>query len=161
MLAGHQVPDLKDFFLDRQGLVETVLSYLQHTTPCFAAGVLLVDEGDAEVVLHRCRPVDDLFLQAMQQRLMRSYWLFAGTALAEPEVRVTVHGVAVSGPYEPPRSLLTTPILTGGPVSGMIAIASIFPDAFCSGDLCTLSVLAARAATSLGNVRLAAWREAP
>jgi GAF domain-containing protein len=155
------VQTLADFCLDRQGIAETVLSYLRHTTPCFAAGVLLVDEGCAEVVLCRCRPVDDLFLQAMQQRLMRSYRLFAGTALAEPAVQVTVLGEAVSGPYEPPRSLLTTPILSGGPVSGMIAIASIFPDAFCSGDLCTLSVLAAKAAMSLGNARLAALRQAP
>jgi GAF domain-containing protein len=118
-------------------------------TPCFAAGVLLAGDQRGQIVLSRSRPVDDLFLQAVQQKLMLSYKLCVGTALIEPEIRVTVHGDSVSGPYEPPRSALTMPILSEGHVIGMIVIASVFPDAFCSGDLCTLSVLSAKISTAL------------
>ncbi|MFX1353303.1 MAG: GAF domain-containing protein [Promethearchaeota archaeon] len=137
-----------------QAIAETLLRFLSHMTPCFAAGVLLIDDRRGQIVLFRSRPVDDLFLQAVQQRLMLSYKLCVGTALAEPEIKVVILGDSVSGPYEPPRSLLTTPILSEGHVIGMIIIASVFPDAFCSGDLCTLSVFAARVSTSLSKASL-------
>jgi len=146
---------------DPQATVEAVLRCLGHMTPCFAAGLLLVGDRHGQIVLSRSRPVDDLFLQAVQQRLIRSYKLSVGTALAEPEVEVTIHGDSVSGPYELPRSLLTTPILTEGRVIGMIIIASVFPDAFCSGDLCTLSVLAAKASMLLSEARLATSERDP
>lgn len=136
-----------------QQLTEQIARHLAQSTPCFAAGVLLVDDHRGQMVLFRVRPVDDLFVQALQRRLSLSYQLCAGPALAEPETRVVVHGDSVPGPYEPPKSLLTMPILHDGRVTGMIAIASVFPEVFGSKDLCTMSDLAAQAATALERIR--------
>ena len=105
------------------------------------------------MVLFRVRPVDDLFVQALQRRLSLSYQLCVGPALVEPEIQVIMHGDSVPGPYEPPKSLLTMPILHDGRVTGMIAIASMFPEVFGSKDLCTMSDLAAQAATALERIR--------
>jgi hypothetical protein len=136
-----------------QQLAEQIARHLAQATPCFAAGVLLVDDHRGQMVLFRVRPVDDLFVQALQRRLSLSYQLCVGPALVEPEIRVIVHGDSVPGPYEPPKSLLTMPILHDGRVTGMIAIASIFPEVFGSKDLCTMSDLAAQAATALERIR--------
>jgi GAF domain-containing protein len=76
-----------------------------------------------------------------------------GPAAVEPDIELTVLGEAVPGPYEPPRSLLATPVLCEGRVSGMIAVASLFPEAFCSRDLCTLSAVAAQASVALSRAR--------
>jgi hypothetical protein len=132
--------------------MEQVLRYLDRATRCSASGLLLANGHHAQVMLYRSRPVDDLFLQAMQQRIVSIYRVCVGPAAAEPEIEVTVLGDAVSGPYEPPRSLLTAPILCAGRVAGMLAIASVFPEAFCSRDLCTLSAVAAQASAALGRV---------
>lgn len=107
-----------------------------------------------QALLFCARPVDPLFLQAVQRRLLLSYQLYVGPALAEPEIEVTTYGNSVPGPYEPPRSLLTTPLLFDGYVSGILAIASIFPGAFCSKDMCVLSNLAAQVSAALARVRL-------
>jgi len=136
-----------------QQLTEQIARHLAQSTPCFAAGVLLVDDHRGQMVLFRVRPVDDLFVQALQRRLSLSYQLCVGPALAEPETQVVVHGDSVSGPYEPPKSLLTMPILHDGRVTGMIAIASVFPEVFGSKDLCIMSDLAAQAATALERIR--------
>jgi GAF domain-containing protein len=136
-----------------QQLAEQIARHLAQSTPCFAAGVLLVDDHRGQMVVFRVRPVDDLFVQALQRRLSLSYQLCVGPALAEPEMQVVVHGDSVSGPYEPPKSLLTMPILHDGRVTGMIAIASVFPEVFGSKDLCMMSDLAAQAATALERIR--------
>ena len=136
-----------------QQLAEWIVRHLAQATPCFAAGVLLVDDHRGQMLLLRVRPVDDLFVQALQRRLLLSYQLCAGPALAEPEIQVLVHGDSVPGPYEPPRSLLTMPILHDGRVTGMIAIASMFSEVFGSKDLCTLSDLAAQASIALEHIR--------
>lgn len=136
-----------------QQLTEQIARHLAQSTPCFAAGVLLVDDHRGQMALFRVRPVDDLFVQALQRRLSLSYQLCVGPALAEPETRVEVYGDSVSGPYEPPKSLLTMPILHDGRVTGMIAIASVFPEVFGSKDLCIMSDLAAQAATALERIR--------
>ena len=141
-------------FLDPLEVAEAVLHCLTQETCCFAAGVLLVERQRGQVVFMRCRPVHDLFLQAMQQRLVRNYQLHVGTALVQPEVQVVVYGDSVSGPYEPPRSVLTVPILLDGHAVGMLIIATIFPDAFDNGDLCTLSALAAHMSSALSVTRL-------
>ena len=135
-----------------QQLTEQIARHLAQSTPCFAAGVLLVDDHRGQMALFRVRPVDDLFVQALQRRLSLSYQLCVGPALAEPETRVVVHGDSVSGPYEPPKSLLTMPILHDGRVTGMIAIASVFPEVFGSKDLCIMSDLAAQAAIALERI---------
>ena len=148
-----------------QQLAERIVRHLAQATPCFAAGVLLVDDHrgwvhpcgwvhpSGQMVLFRVRPVDDLFVQALQRRLSLSYQLCVGPALVEPEIQVIMHGDSVPGPYEPPKSLLTMPILHDGRVTGMIAIASMFPEVFGSKDLCTMSDLAAQAATALERIR--------
>jgi hypothetical protein len=143
-----------DFFVsgDHGESVEKLLRCLSQTTRCSAAGLLIVRGQRGQVALLRTRPVDDLFLCAMQNRLMSSYQVCLGPAAAEPELDVVVYGEAVLGPYEPPRSMLTAPILSEGRVVGMIAIASVFSEAFCSQDLCTLSAIAAQVSAVLSQV---------
>ena len=135
-----------------QEIVESVARHLGQVTFCFAAGALIVHDHRGQMVLFRSRPVDDLFLQALQRRLVLSYQLYVGPALTEPEIQVTIYGDAVSGPYEPPRSLLTMPILCGGRVTGMIAIASVFPDVFNGKDLCVMASLTAQVSEALDRI---------
>jgi GAF domain-containing protein len=131
--------------------VEQVLRSLEHETHCSASGLLRANGDQGQLTLYRSRPVDDLFLQAMQQRMLAVYRVSVGPAVVEPHIEVKVLGDAVSGPYEPPRSLLTVPILYEGRVSGIISVASIYPDAFSSADLCTLSFVAAQVSDVLGD----------
>jgi len=131
--------------------MEQVLHYLDRIAHCSASGLLLANGQRGHLTLHRARPVDDLFLRAVQQRILSSYRVYVGPAAVEPEVTVTVFGEAIPGPYEPPRSMLTTPILCEGRVSGVIAVASVFPEAFGSRDLCTLSALAAQVSAALSH----------
>jgi hypothetical protein len=116
--------------------------------------MLLADGQRGHVTLYRSRPVDDLFLRAVQQRILSIYRVCVGPAAVEPDIETTVLGEAVPGPYEPPRSLLATPILCEGRVSGVVAVASVFPEAFRSKDLCTLSSVAAQVAEALVHARL-------
>jgi GAF domain-containing protein len=127
-------------------LAERTVRHLGQVTPCFVAGVLVVAEGQGQLVLLCCRPVDELFLRAVQQRLLTSYQLCVGLALAEPSIQVTVLGDSVGGPYEPPRSVLTMPLIARKRIVGIMGIASVFPDVFGSVDLCKMSSIAARAA---------------
>lgn len=131
--------------------VEQVLRSLGHETHCSASGLLRANGDQGQLTLYRSRPVDDLFLQAMQQRMVAVYRVSVGPAVVEPHIEVKVLGDAVSGPYEPPRSLLTVPILYEGRVSGIISVASIYPDAFSSANLCTLSSVAAQVSDVLGD----------
>jgi GAF domain-containing protein len=131
--------------------LERILHSLGHETHCSALGLLLVDGDHGQLTLYRSRPVDDLFLQAMQQRMMAIYRVSLGPAVVEPDIEVKVLGDAVSGPYEPPRSLLAVPILSEGRVSGIIAVASIYPDAFSSANLRALSSAAAQVSDALGD----------
>ena len=131
--------------------IEQVLHSLGHETRCSASGLLRVNGDHGQLVLYRSRPVDDLFLQAMQQRMMAIYRVSVGPAVVEPDIEVKVLGDAVSGPYEPPRSLLAVPILCEGRVSGIIAVASIYPDAFSSTDLRALSSVAVQVSDALGD----------
>jgi GAF domain-containing protein len=87
----------------------------------------------------------------MQQRIVSIYRVCVGSAVVEPEIEVKILGDTVPGPYEPPRSFLAAPILCSGRIAGMIAVASVFPEAFCSRDLCTLSAVAAQASEALGH----------
>lgn len=144
----------------RKEIAAEVARHLGRVTPCYASGALVVHGRCAHMVLYRCRPVDDLFVQALQRRLLLSYRLCVGPAQSEPEIEVAVYGDAVSGPCELPRSILTMPLLSGGHVSGMIAAASVFPDAYSSTDLCTLSVLAAQASEALDRAADAVEKEA-
>jgi hypothetical protein len=128
-----------------------VLRYLGQASGCSAAGLLLVERQHGQVVLLRARPIDDLFLQAVQKRLLSSYLVSVGPAVTEPEIEVITYGDAISGPYEPPRSVLTAPILCHGRVVGMVAIASVFAEVFDSQDLCTLSAVAAQISDLLGQ----------
>ena len=137
--------------LDPDALIEKMLRYLGQETHCSASGLLLVNSHRGQIMLYRSRPVDDLFLRAMQQRMVSIYCVSVGPAVVEPEVVVSVLGDAVPGPYEPPRSLLTAPMLCQGRVSGVMAIASVFPEAFYSRDLCTLSAVAAQASDALSG----------
>jgi hypothetical protein len=139
--------------LDSCELAESLARCVSRETACFACGVLIVVNHHGQAVLFRSRPVDDLFLQAVQRRLLLSYQLYVGPALTEPEIQVTVYGDSVAGPYEPPRSLLTVPLLSEGRVVGVIAVASVFPEAFSPEDLCTLSALAAWASEALPHIR--------
>jgi GAF domain-containing protein len=139
---------------DRQQMVVSVLRRLESATECFVAGLLLANCRCGEITLSCARPVDDIFLQAVQQRLVRSYQLSAGRAVAEPEFEVTVLGESLSGPYEPPRSVLTMPVLLEGRVCGMIIIASVFPEVFGNQDLCELSAVAAVVSEALGKTHL-------
>jgi len=136
-----------------QAIVETVLQRLEGVTQCFVAGVLLANCQRGQITLSCTRPVDDLFLQAVQQRLVRCFHLSAGPALAEPEFDVTVLGEPLSGPYEPPRSVLTMPVLVEGRVRGMIVIASVFPEVFGNQELCALSALASDVSAALAKVQ--------
>jgi GAF domain-containing protein len=129
--------------------VEQMLYSLGHETRCSASGLLHTNGDRGQLVLYRSRPVDDLFLQAMQQRMVAIYRVSVGPAVVEPDIEVKILGDAVSGPYEPPRSLLTVPILCEGRVSGVIAVASIYPDAFSSSDLCALTSVAAQVSNAL------------
>jgi hypothetical protein len=140
-------------FLDLDAGMEQVLHHLDRATRCFASGLLLADGERAQMTLYRSRPVDDLFLQAVQRRILSIYRVCAGRAVVEPDVEVTVIGEEIPGPYEPLRSLLAAPILRAGRVSGVVAIASVFPEAFGSRDLCTLSFVAAQASAELGRTR--------
>jgi hypothetical protein len=137
----------------QQGIAEGVVRHLAQVTPSYATGALVVHNRRGQAVLYRCHPVDDLFLQAVQRRLLLSYQLCVGPALSEPELQVTIYGDAVSGPCELPRSMLTMPILSGGRVTGMIVTASVFPDAYTGTDLCTMSVLAAQTSEALEQAR--------
>jgi len=127
-------------------VAERTVRHLAEVTPCFVAGALVVAEHQGSLVLYCCRPVDELFLRAVQQRLWNSYQLCVGRAIAEPDVTVKVLGDSVPGPYELPRSLLTMPIIAGRRVVGMMAVASVHPDVFESGDLCKMSAVGTRAA---------------
>jgi len=126
---------------------------LSREIPCYVAGALLISDQGGTMVLLCCRLVDELFLRAVQRRLLSAYCLFAGPALAEPRVQAIVRGDVVSGPYEPPRSLLTMPVLVDRRVAGMLVVASVFPEAFGSADLCKMSSLAARASARLEQAR--------
>jgi GAF domain-containing protein len=128
--------------------------WLVQTVPCFVGGLLLANERHGQIVLACARPVDDLFLEAVQRRVLDSYRLYAGPATIEPEMCVTVHGDRLSGPYELPRAMLTMPILFEGRVAGMFIVASVFRNAFRPEDLCAMSILAARMAASLHAVCL-------
>jgi GAF domain-containing protein len=132
-------------------IAERVARHLGQIASCSVSGVLIVSQHRGRMVLWCCRPVEELFLQAVQQRLLHSYQLSAGPALSEPPIEVTVRGEQVPGPYEPPRSFLTVPILAGGRVVGVLGVASIFPDLFTSTDLCKITAVAARAAETLDN----------
>ena len=141
---------------------EKVLAYLGQVTACSASGLLLAEGQRLQLVLYRSRHVDDFFLSSMQQRLLSSYRVYAGAAIAPPEPNVTVYdqallspvspsagqvsstGQVVAGPYEPLRSLLVVPVLDHGHVIGMLSIASVSVEAFDSEDLCSLSVVAAQ-----------------
>jgi len=74
--------------------------------------------------------------------------------MAVPQIEMTVYGDAIPGPYEPLRSLLTAPVLSDGRIVGMVAIASVFSEAFCSQDLCVLSAVAAQVSVMLGQHHL-------
>jgi hypothetical protein len=160
-------------------VVETILGQLRHATPCFVAGMLLVrangskghggNEGQREGAWHPlgqvflccARPVDAIFLEAVQKHLLLSYRLSVGPALIPPQVQVIVYdrgrrGDLASGPCEPPRSVLAVPILCGGRAAGMLSIASVFRDAFGSRDLCTLADFAAQASAQLCS---ASWAQ--
>jgi GAF domain-containing protein len=134
-------------------VADHIARHLGHVVPCFVSGVLIVSEHHGQMVIFCCRPVDELLLRAVQRRLLTSYQLCVGLALAEPDIQVTIRGDSVQGPYEPPRSMLTMPILTDNRVAGMMAIASVFPDAFGSVDLCKMSAVAARASATLDRTR--------
>ena len=138
---------------DRQQIIVSVLRRLGSATECFVAGLLLANCRRGQITLSCARPIDDMFLQAVQQRLVRSYQLSAGPAVAEPEFDVTVLGEPLSGPYEPPRSVLTMPVLLEGRVCGMIVIASVFPEVFGNQDLCELSSVAAQISAALNKIR--------
>jgi GAF domain-containing protein len=137
--------------LDPDALIEKTLRYLGQETRCSASGLLLVNSHRGQIMLYRSRPVDDLFLRAMQQRVVSIYCVSVGPAVVRPEIEAKVLGDAVPGPYEPPRSLLAVPMLCQGRVSGVVAIASVFPEAFDSRDLCTLSAVAAQASDALSG----------
>jgi GAF domain-containing protein len=111
---------------------------------CYVAGFFLVDGSRGQMGLYCSRPVDELFLTSMQKRLVSSYQACIGPGAVEPEVGVTVYGHAVPGPYEPPRSLLTAPVLDEGRVIGLVAVASVLAEAFSGQDLCALSTVAAQ-----------------
>lgn len=128
--------------------------HLTHIVPCFVGGLLLANGRHGQIVLACARPADDLFLEAVQQRLLASYRLYAGSSKADPEMQVSVHGDCISGPYELPRSMLTVPLLYQGRVFGAFIVASVFRNTFQSGDLCAMSILAARMAASLHAVCL-------
>ena len=140
--------------LGRDKFIKEILRYVGRIVRCSVAGLLLVDGQSGQVILFRARPVDDLFLQAMQKRLMSSYQVSVGPAMAAPQIEMAVYGDAISGPYEPPRSVLTAPILSDGRVVGMVAIASVFSEAFCNQDLCVLSTVAAQVSVMLNQHRL-------
>ncbi len=124
--------------------VEKTLDHLSQVIQCSAAGILVVGVPRAQMTLWRARPVDDLFVGAMQRRLLSSYQACVEPAAAKPDVEVTVYGEALSGPYEPLRSWLAAPILCDRRVVGMLAVAHVLVEAFDSQDLCTLSSLAAQ-----------------
>jgi GAF domain-containing protein len=151
--------------------VQKALAYLGQVTECSAAGLLLARGPQAQLFFYRARSVDDFFLSLMQQRLLSSYRVYAGAAVAQSEPDVVVYGQAtlsplagqvplagqapltgqaplagqtVAGPYEPLRSLLVVPVLDRGHVAGMVSVASVFLEAFDGEDLCSLSALAAQ-----------------
>lgn len=139
--------------------VKRALAYLGQVTRCSAAGLLLARGSQPQLFFYRARSVDDFFLSLMQQRLLSSYRVYAGAAVAQSEPAVVVYGQAtlspltgqvpltgrvVSGPYEPLRSLLVVPVLARGHVAGMLSVASVFLEAFDGEDLCSLSALAAQ-----------------
>jgi hypothetical protein len=117
--------------LDPDMGLERILHSLGHETHCSALGLLLVDGDHGQLTLYRSRPVDDLFLQAMQQRMMAIYRVSLGPAVVEPDIEVKVLG--------------------DGRVSGIIAVASIYPDAFSSANLRALSSAAAQVSDALGD----------
>ncbi len=125
-------------------LVREILHYLGRMTRCSVSGFFLVDRSHGQMGLYCSRPVDELFLRSMQKRLVSSYQACIGPGTVEPEVKVTVYGDTLPGPYELPRSLLTAPVLNEGRVIGLVAVASVFVEAFSSQDLCTLSTVAAQ-----------------
>jgi hypothetical protein len=130
-------------------MVEQVLGYLGQAMRCSASGLMMVEGQRGQVALYRSRPVDDLFLQVMQKRLVSSYQTSVPTAATEPDVKVRVYGETISGPYELPRSWLAAPVLCRGRVVGVVAIASVFAEAFHSQDMCTLSAVAAQVSMAL------------
>jgi hypothetical protein len=148
VMQSLQVQVLSDAGLrtEEQGAasVEKALSYLGQATDSAAAGLLLLEGQRLQLFLYRQRPVDDLFLAAMQQRMVSNYRIYAGSAVTYPEPDVTVYGQSVAGPYEPLRSLLVVPMLDHGHVKGMLSTASPFCEAFGSQDLCVLTAVAAQ-----------------
>ncbi len=129
------------------GAISELLQYLGRAVSCFVAGALLMERDHGKVILVCLRPVDDFFLQAVQQRMLRSYRLCTGPAQAIHRLDVTIHGESVCGPYEPPRSFVSVPILSSyGRAFGVLSIASVFPEAFDGEDVCTLSIMAAQVA---------------
>jgi GAF domain-containing protein len=132
--------------------IEEKLRYLGRITGGSVAVLLVVTEQQGQMTICCARPVDELFLQATQNRVLASYQAYVGPAMAEPEVRAKVHGNAISGPYRPLRSLLAVPLLIDGRVTGLLAIVSVSPDTFCSQDVCTLAAVAAEASAVIGGV---------
>lgn len=136
--------------------VGKVLAYLGQVIECSASGLLLAKGPRLQLLACRSRHVDDFFLSSMQQRLLLSYRVYVGAAIAPTEPDVTVYdqsswspevpsaGQVMTGPYEPLRSLLVVPVLDRGHVIGMLSIASVFVEAFDGEDLCSLSVVAAQ-----------------
>ena len=135
--------------LGYEEMVEQVLCHLGQATRCSASGLMVVEGRRGQIALHRSRPVDDFFLQVMQKRLVSSYQASVPAAAIEPDVKVSVYGETVSGPYELPRSWLSAPVLCKGRVVGVVAIACVFAEAFHSQDMCTLSAVAGQISTAL------------
>jgi GAF domain-containing protein len=144
------VPAIEEHF------VEEKLTYLGKVTGCSAAVLLVVTEQRGQMMIWCTRPVDELFLQAAQKRVVASYQACVGPAMAEPEIRATIYGDAIAGLYRPLRSLLTVPLLIDGRVTGMLAIVSVSPDAFSSQDVCTLAAVATEASAVMSGACCAA-----
>lgn len=145
----------------QEAFIEERLTYLGRVTGGSAAILLLVTEQRGQMIICCVRPVDELFLQAIQKRVMASYQVCVGPVMAEPAITPKIYGDAISGPYRPLRSLLTVPLLINRRVVGMFAIVSVSPDAFCSQDVCALAAVAAETSAVIGGACFAAgdWVE--
>lgn len=131
--------------------IKEKLRYLGRVTGGSVAVLLVVAEQQGQMTICCARPVDEIFLQATQNRVLASYQAYVGPAMAEPEITAKIYGDAISGPYSPLRSLLTVPLLIDGRVAGLLAIVSVSPDTFCSQDVCTLAAVAAEASAVIGG----------
>ena len=99
---------------------------LGQTLPSLAAGILSLEEGESEsmLVFSLRQPVTNGFVERMEANLRDRFRMLCGQDLPD-NVTVEVQGVPViDHGISEPTGVFSVPIVSGGRVSGMLALAS-------------------------------------